>query len=67
MTLDCTCNRLREAEAALLMACKELEGAFGSCPADLFGWELPRCETDCNDDYIECWREAFIHRARRDA
>ena len=67
MTDWCTCNKLRETEAALMMACKELEDAIGTCPAVKFGWELPRCETDCHDDYAECWREAFVRRARRDA
>lgn len=63
----CSCNKLKEAQAALMMACKELEGAFGTCPADQFGWELPRCETDCRDNSAECWREVFLRKARREA
>ena len=66
MTLNCECNRLREAESALFLACNELEVATESCPADMFGWDLPRCVNDCKDDYAECWREAFIRKARRE-
>ena len=66
MTLDCTCNRLKEAEAALKMACEEIAGMCGTCPADQFGWEVVYCE-NCSDDYAECWIKAFIRKARRDA
>lgn len=66
MTLDCTCNRLKEAEAALKMACEEIAGMCGTCPFDQYGWEGD-CYENCRNDHAECWRKALIRKARRDA
>ena len=63
----CSCNRLREAEAALTRACEELVEAFGTCPSDKFGWDLEECGNSCQDEYVECWRKALIRKARRNA
>lgn len=67
MTLDCTCNRLKEAEAALKMACEKISDMCGTCPAAWFGWDLEECADECTDNYAECWRKALIRKARREA
>lgn len=69
MTDWCSCNKLREAEAALTRACEEIVGMCGTCPADQFGWDLEECADECRStvNYTECWSKAFIRKARRDA
>ena len=67
MTEWCSCNKLKEAEAALKMACEEIAGRDLSCPFNTYGWSLPECVDDCRDEYAECWRKAFIRKERRES
>ena len=62
----CSCNRLREAEAALKMACEEIADRSGACPSYAYGWEVEECAESCRNDHAECWRKALIRKARRD-
>lgn len=69
MTLDCTCNRLTEAErkaeklwAALMEAGSEVEAHKLDCPYGHYHVEPRDCDADCNDDinYAECWALYFL-------
>lgn len=69
MSLDCKCNRLREAEWALRVACAKLADVSGTCPADQENCEPRNCEKECYSgiDFADCWARYFTYMARREA
>lgn len=68
MTLDCTCNRLKDAsfalgaarksvgdlERALGLACEYVAVFVGACPYDLHYMQPRDCENDCGELDSRC-------------
>lgn len=70
----CSCNPLKEAQkkAASLVgvassynrmlreACKMIADMSGTCPYDHLDHQPRNCDSECGDDYAECWLLYFL-------
>lgn len=44
---------------------KELAGATGTCPFDIWDWKCKKCE-ECENTYEECFKQYFYRKVEED-